>query len=242
MARTARLIIPNQPHHVIQRGNDRQPIFRDEEDFRHFKDWLREASRLFKVAVHAYVLMGNHVHLLASPSDEIGLARMMQWLGRHYVLYFNRKYGRTGTLWEGRFRTSVIDAESYFLACCRYLELNPVRAGAAADPSLYPWSSYAHHAGMKPDPLITDHPLYWALGNTPFAREAAYQKWVTQPLAAEEIESMSQALLKGRPLGSEQFQIALEKKTNRRLRPGKRGRPAKISSESQAHEDRSEGK
>jgi putative transposase len=231
MARTARLIVPNQPHHIIQRGNNRQQIFRDDDDFRKFSGWLLDAARLFKVAVHAYVLMDNHIHLLASPSDEIGLARMMQWIGRHYVLYFNRKHGRTGTLWEGRYKTSVIDSDNYFLACCRYIEMNPVRAGLTADPAAYPWSSYAHHAGVKPDPLINDHPLYWALGNTPFAREAVFKALAAQALTTEEIEFMDRALLKGKPLGSDEFQIVLEKRTNCRVRPGKRGRPVKNAPE-----------
>lgn len=227
MARTARLVVPNQLHHIIQRGNNRQDIFRDQEDFRMFAAWLRDSSRMFKVSIHAYVLMSNHFQLLATPSDETGLARMMQWLGRYYVSYFNRKYGRTGTLWEGRFRTSVVDAEKYFLACSCYIEMNPVRAGIAATPAAYPWSSYAHHSGAKVDLVITDHPLYWGLGNTPFAREAAYRELISHQPASEELKIMEQALLAGKPLGSEQFLVALEKRINRPVRPGKRGRPFK---------------
>jgi len=227
MARTARLVIPNQPHHIIQRGNNRQIIFRDDEDCRLFLGWLRDAAQLFKVSVHAYVLMKNHIHLLASPSDDIGLARMMQWIGRYYVSHFNRKYDRTGTLWEGRYKTSVIDADNYFMVCCGYIEMNPVRAGLVSDPLAYPWSSYAHHAGVRRDPLITDHPLYWGLGNTPFAREAAYTDFVSQSFSAEELGKLNQVLLMGKTLGSEQFQLHLEKKINRRVLPGKKGRPSK---------------
>ncbi len=227
MARTSRIVVPNLPHHIIQQGNDRQPIFRDDEDCQLFLGWMREASRQFKVAIHAYALMGNHLHLLATPSDAQGLARMMQLLGRFYVPYFNRKYDRTGTLWQGRFKTSVIESDQFFLACTRYIEMNPVRAGLVAHPAEYKWTSYAHHVGDKPDSLIADHPLYWALGNTPFEREAAYKHFMQQPAAQEEIESLRQAVMKGRALGSEQFQIQLEKRMNRRVRPGKRGRPAK---------------
>jgi len=227
MARISRLVIPNQPHHIIQRGNDRQLIFRDADDYDTFLGWMREASRQFKVAVHAYVLMGNHLHLLASPSDTQGLARMMQWVGRFYVPYFNRKYERTGTLWQGRFKTSVIESEQYFMLCSRYIEMNPVRAGIAAHPGGYMWSSYAHHVGDKSDPLIVGHPLYWALGNTPFEREAAYRQWMTQSMALEDVDKLRQAIQKGRALGSEQFQIGLESRTNRRVRPAKRGRPFK---------------
>lgn len=227
MARLPRLIIPNQPHHVIQRGNDRQLIFRDNDDYVVFLGRLREAAKQFQVAIHAYVLMPNHLHLLASPSNQDGLGRMMQWIGRHYVPYFNHKYGRVGTLWQGRYKTTVIDAELYFMTCCRYIELNPTRAGIVANPADYPWSSLAHHVGTATDPLITDHPLHWALGNTPFEREAAYKALLEQALSVKEITALSEATLKGWALGSENFKLALEKKVSRRVRPAKRGRPFK---------------
>src|SRR6185436_297998 len=123
MARLPRLVVPHQPHHLIQRGIDRQPIFRDTDDYLVFLQRLREAAKLYKVAIHAYVLMSNHVHLLASPSDQVGLGRMMQWIGRYYVPYFNLKYQRVGTLWQGRYRATIIDSEQYFLTCSRYIEL-----------------------------------------------------------------------------------------------------------------------
>lgn len=227
MARLPRLVVPNQPHHIIQSGIDRQPIFRDADDHVAFLRWLRDAARQFKVAVHAYVLMPNHLHLLASPADATGLARMMQWVGRHYVPYFNAKYRRTGTLWQGRYRATVLDAEHYLMACSRYIESNPVRAGLATTPADYPWSSFAHHAGSKPDPLITDHAVYWALGNTPFAREAAYQQLMAQPPGADEVELLTDAAWKGWALGSDQFKAALAKQASRRVTPAKRGRPAK---------------
>jgi putative transposase len=227
MARTSRFVLPNQPHHIIQRGHDRQAIFVDEEDFSSFLRWLREASRQFKVAIHAYVLMGNHFHLLATPSDVLGLGRMMQWIGRFYVPFFNRKYGRTGTLWQGRFKTSIIDSERYFLICSRYIEMNPVRAGLVPQPSAYRWSSYAHHVGDRPDGLIADHPLYWAMGNTPFEREAAYKQFMAQPIVQAEVDELNQAVLKGWALGSDAFKKQLEKQSRRRVGPGKRGRPPK---------------
>ncbi|RJX30160.1 MAG: transposase [Oxalobacter sp.] len=227
MVRVSRIVVPDLPHHLIQRGNDRQPIFRDEEDFRAFYAWLREASKRFKVAIHAYVLMANHFHLLATPSDERGLALMMQWVGRFYVPYFNKKYDRTGTLWQGRFRTSLIETDQYFLACSRYIEMNPVRAGLVATPSDYRWSSYAHHVGDKPDSLIADHALYWALGNTPFEREAAYARFVQQAAPQLELDSLRSAVRKGVTLGSDQFKRQLEKRMKRSIVPGKRGRPFK---------------
>ena len=227
MARTARLVIPNQSHHLIQRGHDRQLIFHDAADYQAFLGWLRVASRQFGVAIHAYVLMGNHLHLLATPSDEQGLARMMQWVGRYYVPYFNLKYQRSGTLWQGRFKTSIIESEQYFMLCSRYIEMNPVRAGMVVRLAEYPWSSYAHHVGDKQDPLISDHPLYWALGNTPFEREAAYKALMLQEIPAENAKALTEAVQRGGVLGSEQFKSGLEKQTGRQVRPGKRGRPQK---------------
>lgn len=230
MARLPRLVIPHQPHHLIQRGNDRQDIFRDQEDFQHFLQWLKDGARQFGVAVHAYVLMSNHVHLLTTPQDEQGLSRLMQWLGRYYVPYFNHKYGRTGTLWQGRYRATIIDSESYFLACSSYIELNPVRAGIANAPEAYVWSSYLHHVGLKSDPLITDHKLYWALGNTPFERELAYRALVTQGLGEQALAEIRHATTKGWALGRAEFIEDMERKAGRRICPAKRGRPSKKAS------------
>lgn len=237
MARLPRLVIAHQPHHVIQRGNDRQLIFRDNDDYLAFLEWLRDAAKQFNVAIHAYVLMPNHLHLLASPSEPTGLARTMQWIGRQYVPYFNRKYSRVGTLWQGRYKATVIDSEQYFMTCSRYIELNPVRAGLAADPGEYPWSSYMHHVGVKLDSLISDHPLYWALGNTPFGREAAYKALIEQALTSAEVSELTDATLKGWALGSEQFKVALERQANRRVRPAKRGRPFKRELEESSAEN-----
>lgn len=227
MARLPRLIIPSQPHHVIQRGNNGQLIFQDAEDYRAFLGWLRSAAKTYKVAIHAYVLLPNHLHLLVSPSDETGLGQMMQWIGRYYVPYFNNKYGRSGTLWQGRYKTSLVDADKYFMSCSRYIEFNPVRAGFSSDAASYPWSSYAHHAGLQPDSLITDHAQYWALGNTPFQREAAYIALAEQALTPTEIEVINKAVLKGWPLGSEKFKTELQNRVKRQVLPAKRGRPFK---------------
>ena len=227
MARLPRLIVPGQPHHVIQRGAGQQPIFLDTDDYLMFLRYLKEGARQFKVAVHAYVLMSNHLHLLASPADATGLARTMQWIGRYYVPYFNVKYARTGTLWQGRYKTAVIDSERYFLLCSRHIELNPVRAGIVAAPGDFRWSSYRHHVGLAHDPLITEHPLYWALGNTPFAREAAYQHLVDQTVSAQDASALTEATLKGWAIGSESFKKALEKDVQQRVTPVKAGRPRK---------------
>ena len=228
MARLPRLVLPNHPHHIIQEGNDRQLIFREDEDYQRFLGWLKESAREFKVAVHAYVLMPNHLHLLASPATEEGLARMMQRVGRYYVPWFNQKYERLGGLFRGRFKTSLIDSERYFMMCSRYIEFNPVRNGVVSDPVDYPWSSYAHHAGVRQESLIIDHALYWGLGNTPFQREAAYIELARQPLSAAELDSINQAVLKGWPLGSEAFKTQLQLKAKRQVLPAKRGRPFKV--------------
>lgn len=237
MARLPRLIVPHQPHHVIQRGAGQQAVFLDADDYLMFLKYLKEATRQFKVAIHAYVLMPNHIHLLASPADQTGMARMMQWIGRFYVPYFNLKYGRVGTLWQGRYKAAVVDSERYFLVCARYIELNPVRAGLASVPEDYRWSSYQHHVGMRSDPLIAEHALFWALGNTPFAREAAYRQLIEQSISASEVQAMTEATLKGWAIGSEQFKAALEKQSHRRVRPARRGRPPHvIADEPQARE------
>lgn len=227
MARLPRLVVPHQPHHVIQQGIDGKSIFREESDYSVFLGWLRDASRQFKVAIHAYALLPNQVDLLVTPSEAVGLGRLMQWIGRHYVPYFNRKYGRSGTLWQGRYKATVIDAEPYFMMCSRFIELAPVRSNIVINPDEYPWSSYAHHAGIKQDPVLSDHPVYWALGNTPFDREAAYKALLEQALTAEEERMIKEATLKGWALGSEKFKTSLAKSVNRRISPVKRGRPSK---------------
>lgn len=227
MARLPRLVVPNQPHHIIQSGNDRQSIFRDDEDSERFLTWLRESAKEFKVAIHAYVLMPGHVHLLATPATATGLAQMMQRVGRYYVPWFNAKHGRSGTLFQGRFKTALVDADRYFLTCSRYIELNPVRSGLVAEPQDYAWSSYRHHAGIAPNALITDHALYWALGNTPFEREAAYIAQVREGISADELLRINAAVLKGWPLGSDAFKAQLQQKEGRQVLPAKRGRPFK---------------
>jgi putative transposase len=229
MARLPRLILPNYPHHVVQRGNDRQLIFREQEDYGRFLGWLRESARQYKVALHAYALLPDRIDLLVTPLDEDGLAQMMQRLGRFYVPWYNAKYQRSGSLFEGRFRTSLVEAGRYLLACSRYIELGPVRANLAQSPAHYPWSSYAHHAGTRTDPLITDHSLYWTLGNTPFQREAAWLDLAEQGVAADEIDKIDTAIAKGWPLASDAFKAELERTTRRQILPARRGRPPKLA-------------
>lgn len=225
MPRLPRLILPGHAHHIIQRGNNRQAIVHDDADRRIFLSLLREVARQHRVAIHAYVLMDNHIHLLATPEAEEGVSRMMQALGRRYVLSFNQRHQRTGTLWEGRFRAALVSGERYFLACLRYIELNPVRAGLVADPAEFAWSSARHHLGGVPDPLIVEHPLYWAFGNTPFERESAYRELVAQGISDEERQSITQTTLRGWPLAEAEGLKGLEANLNRFVTPRRRGRP-----------------
>jgi len=225
MARLPRLSLAGYAHHLIQRGNNRQAIFASDADRRFFLDLLAEHAKLSEVAVHAYVLMDNHFHLLATPSTDEGLAKMMQAVGRRYVRYFNDQHKRTGTLWEGRFKSSLIQSERYLLACMVYMDLNPVRAGMVAQPGAHHWSSYANHAGQRQEPWLTPHPLYWELGNTPFAREMAYANLVQSGLASVQQTALTDATLRGWALGEPEFVADLQKRTARRVSKTKAGRP-----------------
>lgn len=227
MARLPRLTVPGYAHHVIQRGNNRQSLFADRDDYLRLLEYLADSAQKYDVAIHAYVLMSNHFHLLATPSHESSLPGLMQSLGRRYVRNFNHRYKRTGTLWEGRYRATIIDSEHYLIACMAYIELNPVRAGMVAQPGDYPWSSYAHQTGVRNDTLITPHALYWALGNTPFSREAAYRAILEAGLGAEQVDSFNQATLKGWALGGQGFARELELRAGRRVSPLRPGRPNK---------------
>lgn len=227
MARLPRLALPGYPHHVIQRGNNRQMIFLTVADHQYMLALLCEHARQFDVALHSYVLMGNHFHLLATPGTDKALPQMMQAVGRSYVRYFNDLNGRSGTLWEGRYKSTVIQTERYLLACMAYIDLNPVRAGLVVDPVDYAWSSYAHYCGQRTDRLITPHPLYWMLGNTPFGREAAYTELVRAGLTAVQQAELTAAVLTGWVLGEKDFVVGLQKKTDRRVQKSQAGRPAK---------------
>ena len=186
MARLSRLTVTGYPHHVILRGNNRQDIFREPADYQRMLDLLFEHSRTNKVDVHAYVLMGNHLHLLLTPQQDQALSKMMQAVGRSYVQAFNKRHARTGTLWEGRYRSTLIQTDRYLLACMAYIDLNPVRAQMVTQPEDYEFSSYGHYSGRRTDRLITPHALYWSLGNTPFAREAAYAELVHAGISADQ--------------------------------------------------------
>ena len=225
MPRRARIILPNVPIHIIQRGNNRQACFFAEQDYHFYLEWLARYAKQFGCQIHAYVLMTNHLHLLLTPQQDQGLPKMMQAVGRSYVQIFNKVHGRTGTLWEGRYRSTLIQTERYLLACMAYIDLNPVRAHMVAQPEDYVWSSYGHYAGRRNDRLITPHALYWGLGNTPFAREAAYAEMVQAGIQADQQRALTDATLSGWALGDAKFIAGLKVQTPRRLSKGKAGRP-----------------
>ncbi|MBA3477383.1 MAG: transposase [Lautropia sp.] len=214
MARKSRNIVADFPFHVIVRGNNRQPIFLDDRDRLDYKSILQAACADHGLAIHAYVLMPGEVHLIGTPSRPESFGLAMQAVGRRYVRRFNRRHGRSGTLWEGRYRASIIQEDRYLLPSLRYLELEPLRAGLVDKPEGYPWSSHRHHLGLVADPLVSPHPVYWALGNTPFDREAAYLRlFDAEPSVDEGI--LAEALKRGHALAEPGFLDRLEADTGR---------------------------
>jgi REP-associated tyrosine transposase len=209
MPRQPRLIIPDVPLHITQRGVDRCPTFITNDDFALYLWALREASVKARCAVHAYVLMTNHVHLLLTPTEPTGPASLMRALGRRYVRYFNDRYRRTGTLWEGRYRSTIVDTHDYFFACSRYIERNPQRAELVQDLSGYAWSSFHSNASGEADPIITPHPLYVALGTDRFSRCAAYRRFFAEEIGPAVIPAVRTAPLVRRTLPATMYEAAV---------------------------------
>lgn len=228
MARLPRLSPTGLPAHVLQRGNNRQPIFQGPDDYAEYLDCLRMAAREHDLAVHAYALRPNHVHLVATPKGPDALSLVMQAVGRRYARYFNRVASRTGTLWEGRFRSAVLDPEAWLLPAMLYAESNAVRAGECASPEVDPWSSYRHHAGIEASPLVSDHSLYWALGNTPFERQSNYRTLTAEGLSGKTLATLQQHAHSGWPLGDEAFLAQLGRQGTRRVHPLPKGRPRRV--------------
>jgi putative transposase len=225
MARQPRLTVPGYAHHIIQRGNNRQAIFTTSSDYELLLDLLHEHAAKQQVAIHSYVLMSNHFHLLATPETVEGIPRMMQAVGRRYVQTYNLRQQRTGTLWEGRYRSTLIQTERYLLACMAYIDLNPVRAGLVADPEDYPWSSHHHYIGRRVDRLITPHALYWEMGNTPFARDQSYGDMVRAGIGQDQQRALTDSALRGWALGEPDYVAELQRRTERRVAKGQPGRP-----------------
>ncbi len=223
MPRLPRYVLPGQPQHVIQRGNNRCPIFIVDKDYSRFRDYLLEACIRHGCHVHAYILMTNHVHLLITPDNENSIAKVMQSVGRRYVQYFNRSYQRTGTLWEGRYKATLIDSENYFFTCCRYIELNPVRANIVVQPADYPWSSHHANAFGKRDDLVDYHKLYLALDVNEQRRQTAYRELFNEHIDEKTLGDIRHATQKGWVMGCDYFKDGVEQLLQRRTRPLVRG-------------------
>jgi putative transposase len=226
MPRPPRLNIPGYPQHIVQRGNNRQACFLQDFDYRLYLRLLNAACRRHQCALHAYVLMTNHVHLLLTPEIHDGVSLVVRDVGRDYVRIFNKAHDRTGTLWEGRFKSSLVDADSYCLACYRYIELNPVRAGMVRHPAEYRWSSYRANADGEPSRLLTAHPAWHALGPTDDGCRLAYRGLFSETLNPQQVEALRYGLRKGLPTGRDGFKRQIEHSLSVRLGDGRIGRPS----------------
>jgi putative transposase len=225
MPRKLRVSVAGVAEHVIQRGNNRQAIFGNEDDMRAYITWLGQYAHKYKVNIHAWVLMTNHVHLLCTPSNSTGISLMMQSLGRMYVMYFNKTYKRSGTLWEGRFRSCLVQNEKYLLELYRYIELNPVRAGMVEEPSEYSWSSYQCNALGKISELLTPHPVYLSLAQAATVRLSLYRELFIRHVDVQLLDDIRKATNKGLAIGSKLFKENIEALSGKRVIERKRGRP-----------------
>lgn len=227
MPRPPRLELPGIPLHVTQRGVNRCAIFLDDDDRYHYRRVLREATRRLAVAIHAFVLMDNHVHLLLS-ADHVGaISQALRRTGQAYVQSFNQRHGRVGTLWQGRFKSCLVDTDAYVLRVIRYIELNPVRAAMVAQPEDYAWSSVRTHLGIAQDPLVVPHPVYMGLGDSRDVRAAAWRHWLHAPLDADETGRIRAYMAQQRALGEPRFQAMVEKALGRPAAVRPRGRPVR---------------
>lgn len=225
MPRKPRFYLPGIPVHIVQRGNCRQSTFFADGDYIAYLDWLNEGAERFGCAVHAYVLMTNHVHLLVTPEEADSVSRLVQHVGRLYVTYVNRVRSRSGTLWEGRHKGCPVSTARYFLACMRYIELNPVRAGMVGRPYEYRWSSYRGNACGMDDPVLTRHPVYLELGKHRAGQLRNYRMLFTEAFDDAELHMIRATLQTGTPLGSEDFRQRLEQTLGRATGHWHRGRP-----------------
>ena len=223
MARLARLNLPSIPQHAIQRRNNKQVSFFNDKDYAVYLDKLKLHSKKYSVAVHSYLLMTNHVHLLMTPETEQGVSQMMQSLGRYYVRYIYQTHERTGTLWKDRYKSTLVDADNYFLTVSRYIELNPVRAEMVAHPAEYPWSSYQYSALGKSIELITPHFLYQGLAETEKTRQKRYTALFDKMMPDYTLEEIRDSINRAWVLGDEQFKQEIEKQAGRCASPLARG-------------------
>ena len=225
MPRRPRIHLDGVPLHIVQRGHNREPCFFAEADYLAYLHWLGEALQKERCALHAYALMSNHVHLLLTPKRAESVPRLIIALGRRYVPYINTAYRRTGALWDSRYKSSLIQAETCLLACQRYIELNPVRAALVDDSAHYRWTSYRANALGQANPRLTPHPIYLALGRDDKQRQAAYRALFRTPLDKAAIDDIRLALNQNQPLGNQRFYARIEKLTGERREAKPRGRP-----------------
>ena len=227
MPRRPRMYLPEIPAHIVQRGNNRNACFFEQEDYQVYLEVLSKGCRRYAVHCHAYCLMTNHVHLLLTQTSEhYGISQAMQFIGRMYVGYINRKYRRTGTLWEGRHKSSLIQADRYLLTCYRYIEMNPVAAGMVAAPTDYPWSSHLANAWEEKDGFLSHHPTYLDLGASPSDRQRTYRTMFTDILPDYDVEEIKKCLEFNYPLGNDRFREEIEFVIGRSVGYAKRGRPS----------------
>jgi len=217
--------VGGMPCHIVQRGNNRSVCFFSDEDYHAYLDYLHDACQRYAVSLHAYVLMTNHTHLLMTPECQYGISLVMQSLGRRYVQYINQQFRRSGTLWEGRHKSSLVQADSYLLACYRYIELNPVRADMVAHPGDYRWSSYHANAMGELDKRLTTHPVYEALGQTKESRQYAYRGLFSIALDKDMVHAIRSASRFSMPLGNHRFKTEIEQALKCKLGFARRGRP-----------------
>ncbi len=222
MALLPRLHLPGCAQHVVQRGNNREACFYDETDYKAYLVFLKEAAIKHQVAIHAFVLMTNHVHLLVTPTDKHGASGTMQTLGRRYAQSFNYSHRRTGTLWEGHYKSTIVDVDTYLLTVYRYIELNPVRAEMVSHASEYPWSSYQGNAVGKCIELLAPHRLYRRLGTTEEERQVAYRALFPVRMPDHDVTAIREATTKAWVLGSDRFKAHVEAKTGRQFAPSRR--------------------
>lgn len=229
MPRTARIVLPYIPQHIVQRGHNRQAVFAADADYNYYLENLIGFKRAFDCKIYAYCLMTNHVHLVVDPGKNPGsLSRLMKRVAGRQTRYVNKLEKRTGSLWEGRFKSSMIATEEYLPACCRYIELNPLRAGMVTDPGAYRWSSYGAKALGRNDAVVDFHPCYLALGENAGVRQQAYAEYVHGTVPEDEIKLLREALQRGQLSGGDRFRAEMERKHGIRLSNKRPGRPRKI--------------
>jgi putative transposase len=225
MPRKPRFFLPGVPVHIVQRGHSREPVFFEDEDYRAYLYWLDESLKKYKCQLHAYVLMTNHIHLLLTPQSAQNVSLVMQYLGRHYVPYINKTYGTSGSIWEGRFKASLVQEENYLLQCMRYIELNPVTASMVKRPEQYQWSSYNFNGKGKLNPILVMHECYRDLGRIKSERLVVYQELFKAHIELNDQHAIKSSLETGTPLGDSYFKEKIEQKLKCKVGYSKRGRP-----------------